>query len=184
MTGSPTAFLLDVAGMDESKAGLARWQPSAAQRHPADMSLRSSSLSDGLGNPGRDSTTLTIVGIDLSTLATLRLPTYRVLARHARTGESHIAIFGKLKNLEEQRSPQHIVIDATGVGEGLWVLLDRLFPTRLIPVKFTARKNPRSAGVFSPSSKPAASWMLNPLRKFGCSIAVASARCSPAPENT
>jgi hypothetical protein len=133
-------FLLDVAGMDESNTGLARWQPQAAQRHSADASLRSSSLNEGLGNPGRDSTTLTIVGIDLSTLETLHLPTYRVHARHAWKGENHLVVFGKLRSLVEQYSPQHIVIDATGVGEGLWALLDRAFPTRVIPVKFTARE--------------------------------------------
>ena len=119
----PTAFLIDVAGMDESKTSLA-----------------SSLSNDGLGNPGRDSTTLTIVGIDLSTLSTLTRPTYRVLARHAWTGENHLAVFGRIKNLVEQWSPQHIVIDATGVGEGLWSLLDRSFPARVIPVKFTSQE--------------------------------------------
>ncbi len=118
-----TAFLIDVAGMDESRTSLA-----------------SSLQNEGLGNPGRDSTTLTVVGIDLSTLADLDRPTYRVLARHAWTGENHLAVFGKLKNLAEQWSPQHIVIDATGVGEGLWSLLDRAFPTRVIPVKFTSQE--------------------------------------------
>jgi len=33
--------------------------------------------------------------------------------------------------------PLNIIIDATGVGEGLWALLDRAFPRRVIPVKFT-----------------------------------------------
>jgi hypothetical protein len=28
-------------------------------------------------------------------------------------------------------------MDATGVGEGLWAMLDRAFPTKVIPVKFT-----------------------------------------------
>lgn len=119
----PIAFLIDVAGMDESNIGLAASLSSA-----------------GLGNPGRDSTTLTIVAIDLSTLETLRSPTYRVLARHAWTGENHLAVFGKIKNLAEQWSPQKIVIDATGVGEGLWALLDRSFPTRVSPVKFAAQE--------------------------------------------
>ena len=117
------AFLLDVAGMDETSTGLA-----------------ASLLRDGLGNPGRDSTTLSIVGIDLSTISTLGHPAYRVLARHAWTGENHLAVFGKLKNLAEQWSPQQIVIDATGVGEGLWALLDRAFPARVIPVKFTSQE--------------------------------------------
>jgi hypothetical protein len=119
----PIAFLIDVAGMDESNTGLA------------------SSLSgDGLGNPGRDSTTLTIVAIDLSSLAELKHPTYRVLSRHSWTGQNHLTVFGQIKNLAEQASPQQIVIDATGVGEGLWALLDRSFPTRVIPIKFTSRE--------------------------------------------
>jgi len=121
--GGPIAFLIDVAGMDESKTGLA-----AAQ------------LREGLGNPGRDSTTLTIVAIDLSNLESIGLPTYRVLARYAWTGENHLAVFGKIKNLAEQRRPQQIVIDASGVGEGLWALLDRAFPARVIPAKFSAQE--------------------------------------------
>jgi len=116
-------FLIDVAGMDESKTSLA-----------------SSLSNDGLGNPGRDSTTLTIVAIDLSTLAELKYPTYRVLARHAWTGQNHLTVFGQIKNLAGQWSPQQLVIDATGVGEGLWALLDRSFPTRVIPVKFTSQE--------------------------------------------
>ncbi len=28
-------------------------------------------------------------------------------------------------------------MDATGVGEGLWAMMDHAFPTRVIPVKFT-----------------------------------------------
>jgi hypothetical protein len=119
----PTAFLLDVAGMDESNTGLA-----------------ASLLSEGLGNPGRDSTTLTIVSIDLSTIPTLTQPTYHVLARYAWTGQNHLAVFGQVKNLAEQWSPQHIVIDATGVGEGLWAMLDRAFPARVKPVKFTSQE--------------------------------------------
>jgi hypothetical protein len=119
--GQGFAFLLDVAGMDESKlAGTA------------------SSYNLGLGNPGRDSTTLTIVGIDLSTLQLLGCPTYRVVARHSWTGENHLTVFSRVKNLAEEWSPQTIVMDATGVGEGLWSLLDRHFPAKVIPVKFTA----------------------------------------------
>ena len=32
-----------------------------------------------------------------------------------------------------------MVIDATGVGEGLWAKFDKAHPTRVIPVKFTAQ---------------------------------------------
>jgi hypothetical protein len=119
---SSSAFLLDVAGMDES-----RLDP-----------LHASGLS--LGNPGRDSTALSIVSIDLSTLKDLGHPTYHVLARHSWVGENHLAVFGKLKSLAGTWNPQHIVIDATGVGEGLWSLLDHAFPSRVIPVKFTQQE--------------------------------------------
>jgi hypothetical protein len=118
----PTSFLIDVAGMDES-----RLNP-----------LHSSDL--GLGNPGRDSTALTIVEIDLSSLAELGHPTYHVVARHSWVGENHLTVFGKLKSLAGIWHPQHIAIDATGVGEGLWALLERTFPSRLIPVKFTQQE--------------------------------------------
>jgi hypothetical protein len=39
--------------------------------------------------------------------------------------------------LAEHWNPQHFVVDATGVGEGLWTMLDDAFPTRVTPVKFT-----------------------------------------------
>ncbi|MGE5248737.1 MAG: hypothetical protein ACM3QS_00860, partial [Bacteroidota bacterium] len=110
----PHAFLIDVAGQDEAASDL-----------------------EGLSNPGRDSTTLSIVEVDLSTLETLQAPTYRVVMRYSWTGENHLAIFGKLKALAETWYPEQIVIDATGVGEGLWAMLDKAFRTRVIPVKFT-----------------------------------------------
>jgi hypothetical protein len=116
------AFLIDVAGMDESKTN---------PLHSYDM---------GLGNPGRDSTALTIVEIDLSTLETLERPTYHVVARHSWTGVNHAVVFNHVKNLADTWNPQHIVVDATGVGEGLWAMLDRRFPTRVMPVKFTQQE--------------------------------------------
>jgi hypothetical protein len=117
--GGSIAFLIDVAGQDESKMNVLQ------------------SFDMGLGNPGRDSTALSILYIDLSTLETLQRPTYHVVARHSWVGENHLTVFGKLKHLAETWNPQHIVMDATGVGEGLWALMDRAFPARVIPVKFT-----------------------------------------------
>ncbi len=114
---NPVAFLIDVAGQDEVMLN-----------------------SNELGNPGRDSTTLSIVSIDLSTLATLQAPTYRIVHRRAWTGIRYLTVFGQLKALADIWKPQHIVIDATGVGEGLWTLLDKAFPTRVIPVKFTQQQ--------------------------------------------
>lgn len=110
------AFLLDLAGQDE-----------ALMADPA----------SGLANPARDSAALTVVEIDRSTLETLQFPTYRVVHRQAWLGQNHLTLFGQLKALVESWRPLHIVMDATGVGEGLWALLDKAFPGVVIPVKFT-----------------------------------------------
>lgn len=111
------AFLLDLAGQDEAVM--------------ADPAAR-------LANPSRDSATLSIVEIDNSTVPALNYPTYRVLHRVAWTGENHLTIFGQVKSLAENWNPRYLVIDATGVGEGLWALLDKAFPGKVIPVKFTS----------------------------------------------
>ena len=94
-------------------------------------------LTAPLSNPGRDSVSLTILSIDLSSLEILKAPTYRFVNRQQWTGQNHLVVFGKLKSLVESWKPQYIVIGATGVGEGLWAMLDKAFPTRLIPVKFS-----------------------------------------------
>lgn len=111
------AFLIDVAGQDEALLNL-----------------------DGMGNPGRDFTRLSIVDIDLSTLETLQAPTYRIIHREGWQGINHLTIFGKLKTFADTWTPQYLVIDSTGVGEGLWALLDKTYPTRTIPVKFSQQK--------------------------------------------
>lgn len=117
------AFLIDVAGVDESR-----------------LDFASSLRNEGLSNPGRDSSTLTIVAIDLSSLPTLQLPSYRVLARHSWTGQNHVTVFGALKNLVGQWKPLKIVIDSTGVGEGLCSMLTNAFPARVESVKFTSHE--------------------------------------------
>lgn len=119
--GFTYAFCIDVAGMDETPSASAGWVQASF-------------------NPSRDSTALSVIEIDLSTLETLQAPTYRVVQRHAWTGLNHLEVFGKLKALAAAWNPQHIVIDATGVGEGLWAMLDKAFPARLIPVKFTRQE--------------------------------------------
>lgn len=52
-----------------------------------------------LANPGRDSVSLTIASIDLSSLETLQAPTYRFVNRQQWTGQNHLVVFGKLKSL-------------------------------------------------------------------------------------
>jgi hypothetical protein len=91
-------------------------------------------------NPARDQTTLDIASLDLSSLDTLRGPTYHITGRHAWTGTNHLQIFGQIQAIAQAHRPQYIVIDATGVGEGLWAMLDAAFPGIVIPVKFSSQK--------------------------------------------
>ncbi len=70
----------------------------------------------------------------------MQSPTYRIVHRQAWTGIRYLTVFGQLQALADIWKPQHIVIDATGVGEGLWSLLDKAFPTRVIPVKFSQQQ--------------------------------------------
>ena len=110
------SFLIDVAGQDEANMSL-------------DEVIEK--------NPGRDQLTLTIVSVDLSSLELLQAPTYRAVKRLAWTGANHITVFAQLQALASSWSPLYFVIDATGVGEGLWAMLDHAFPTKVIPVKFS-----------------------------------------------
>jgi len=112
------AFIVDVAGQDE-----------------ASMNLDADAV--GATNPGRDQLTLDIVSIDLSQFEILQAPIYRVVARYAWTGENHISVYGKINAMWDVWSPQMMVIDATGVGEGLWAMFDKSHPARVIPVKFS-----------------------------------------------
>jgi hypothetical protein len=112
--GRTYALTVDVGGQDEALLNL-----------------------EEIGNTGRDYVTVDIIELDLSDLNILQKPRYRVVKRFAWQGESHVAIFGKLCSLISSWNAQYIVIDATGVGEGLWGMLFNKYPTRVIPVKFS-----------------------------------------------
>jgi len=109
------AFLIDVAGQDEAVLEL-----------------------DGLTNPGHNKTTLSIVDIDLSSLDILQAPIYRPVSRCDWQGSNHVDIFGALCALVDRWEPLYIIQDATGVGEGLWGMMFRKYPSRVTGVKFTA----------------------------------------------
>ena len=113
-TSHTYALTIDVSGQDEALLNL-----------------------DGMGNPGRDKTTVDIIDIDLSTLEFLQAPTYRTVKRLEWHGENHVEIFGALCAIESIWNPLYIIVDATGVGEGLWGMLLKKFPTKTIGVKFT-----------------------------------------------
>jgi hypothetical protein len=100
------------------------------------------SASDETGsNSQRDATVLTIVEIDLSTLSddSLHAPCYRIVERRLWTGIRHSSLFAELSALIKLWQPRQVVIDATGVGEGLYAFLDKAFPNRVIPFRFSQK---------------------------------------------
>ena len=90
-------------------------------------------------NPGRDHTTLSIIEVDNSTLETLNLYTYRVVKRLAWVGENHLTVLNHIRALKDVWRPDHVVIDATGVGEGLWAMLQGIFRVEVTPIRYTAQ---------------------------------------------
>jgi hypothetical protein len=83
---------------------------------------------------------LKIVEVDRGTVAALGKPTYLTVFRKEWTGEKHVTVFGALQGLVKTWKPTRIVIDATGVGEGLWSWLDNAFGKDMVmPLKFTAK---------------------------------------------
>jgi phage FluMu gp28-like protein len=66
-------------------------------------------------------------------------PTYLTVFRKEWQGQNHVMLFGAIKALVQTWRPVRVVIDATGVGEGLWGMLDNAFGSQqVLPVKFTA----------------------------------------------
>jgi hypothetical protein len=90
--------------------------------------------------PRRDATALTIVEVDVSTLSDpgLARPTYRVVDRHWWLGEPPTRQYGKVRALAERWHPQAIVVDATGLGEGIAAFLAQVYGERVIPVRLSA----------------------------------------------
>jgi len=102
---SPFTLLVDVAGEDEE--------------------LEGAELRDA--EPRRDSTAVTVVRADLSTLDDpgLGMPRYEVVNRYWWTGKKHAELYGAILDLFEAWRAAYIVVDATGVGAGLASFLQR-----------------------------------------------------------
>lgn len=115
--GKIYAFILDVAGEDEDAEG-------------AELRER---------EPRKDSTFLTIVEVDLSTMRDelIAAPTYRVVDRWWWTGTKHSSLYGKIKALVDLWNPRYVVGDATGVGAGLASFFIKALPGRFIPFIFS-----------------------------------------------
>lgn len=118
LPGQVCAFCLDVAGQDEAR-------------------MQVTDDEAPLNNTGRDAVSLSVVDIDLTTLETLAAPTYRVVMRRSWVGSNHLQVFGQIKALADIWKPQHFVVDASGVGESMWALLERHFEKQVHPVKFS-----------------------------------------------
>ena len=144
--GQTYAFLIDVAGQDEFLLRRCRggsmhpdphWHPPLITR-PSPALSPAQIIEPSPLNSNRDSTALKIVEVDMSTVKLQGKPTYKVVFRRLWTGEKHVNVFGALQSLGQLWKPARIVIDATGVGEGLWSLLDNAFGAdTVLPVKFT-----------------------------------------------
>jgi hypothetical protein len=119
--GQAYALLVDVAGEDEGLSG----------------SLGSG---EGLADPQRDSTALTVVEVDLAGLEDplVKAPAYRIVERRSWTGVRHPALYGELKALAKHWGARWLAIDASGVGAGLASFLERALPGKVIPYVFNA----------------------------------------------
>ena len=119
----PYAFLIDVAGIDESKRAAGE-----------DVQTQN------LASPARDSTTLTIVLIDFSTTQDplIGAPTYRVIHRHAWQGDRHTLLYQQFRSYAEAWQPEYWIIDSTGVGAGLADFVSNIRIGTVIPFTFTS----------------------------------------------
>ena len=121
--GRRYALLLDVAGADEAvRAG-----------------------EDALANPGRDSTALTVVELDRTSVSD-DLPAqtvFRVVQRRQWTGVPHPRLYAEIRQAAEFWQAARLVVDATGVGAGLAGWLERALPGRVQPFIFNSASKSR-----------------------------------------
>ncbi len=90
----------------------------------------------------RDATALTVVEVDLATLSdpTVLAPTYRVVRRRTWKGVGQPELLREITQLATLWGARRVVVDATGVGEGLAAFLARsLGPRVLVPHVFSSR---------------------------------------------
>jgi len=114
------ALLIDVAGEDEVLEG---------------EELRALA-------PRKDCTALTVVEIDLSTVADpyILKPTYKVVHRKLWTGTKHTKLYAQLVDLAVNVwRARYVVVDATGVGAGLASFLGKALGERCVPFVFSAK---------------------------------------------
>lgn len=123
------AFCLDIAGSDENSFMVG-----------AD-GIRPTSRPGMTSNDVRDKTALTIFEIILPSTGNIlpgdNMPAFDIIHRRLWTGTSQVSLFRQIYALAEHWHPHRLVIDATGVGEGLSSFLNKSFPGQVIPFKFS-----------------------------------------------
>jgi Terminase RNaseH-like domain len=93
---------------------------------------------EGRARRNHDSTALTIFEVDLVSFAgIIHQPRFLVVQRVQWTGAPQTSIFKQLTALVDLWKPHRIVVDATGVGEGIAGMLSQAFGSQVIPFKFT-----------------------------------------------
>jgi hypothetical protein len=154
--GEQYALLVDVAGSDEAEPGHrgaeGHGSMGAGVRGSGDAEVRGSR---GAGmdaevrveEPRRDSTVVTVVRVDLSTVedALVGFPTYEVVNRYWWTGRTQAEQYAALVDLIREWEPLSVVVDATAIGAGLASFLVKRYgsykddpPGLIVPFEFTS----------------------------------------------
>jgi hypothetical protein len=117
-TGKVYAMLVDLAGEDEA--------------------LRNGLAENGLANPGRDASVVTIVEVDTQWLADslFHRPRYKVVCRYQWVGLRQAALLSQLLDLAEHWQVRRLVVDASGVGAGVASFLRDRLGERVSPLVF------------------------------------------------
>jgi len=117
-SGKIYVLLVDLAGEDEA--------------------LRTGLAENGLANPGRDASAVTVVEVDTQWLADslFHRPRYKVVCRYQWVGLRQAALFSQLLDLAEHWQVQKLVVDASGVGAGVASFLRDRLGERVLPLVF------------------------------------------------
>lgn len=140
--------------------GMHAWQagPQAGELYALLLDVGGEEVSTA-GQSGRqhDSTALTVILVDRSTLAdpALHAPIYRVVHLRTWTGVSQPDLYAQVLALAQTWQARRLVIDASGLGAGLAAFLERGLPGRV--VRYT----------FNPASKSRLGWSFINLVEAG-----------------
>ena len=120
MPGKLYAVLVDVAGEDED--------------------IQSVDGQAASSNTRRDATALTVVEVDLSTLADpiIAAPRYLVVQRRLWIGVKQSKLYADIRGIVDHWRTRFVVVDSTGVGAGLSSFLASALGNRVLPFVFTA----------------------------------------------